>query len=618
MIRLASASLAILSLLFVAGCSTTRYKEAADKEVYGVIDEKRPLVNGMPDEFSIVAPESWDPLEGTPVAESTPEALAQAAVDEGGANIISLEKALLIAVNQSRTYQNEKERLFLEGLGLTLDRHRYTPIFGGGASAAFERDTVEGTRASEFTNTLSSARTVITEIENITGTPADLLQEFADVVEQAAGQQGLTDPVVTIDETKSVSGGGSVGVDLLLKGGGALALGLTTNVLRFLTGDKVESASSLLSGSFTQPLLAGGGRVAGMERLTQAERDFLYGMRRFTRFRMTFAVDVCSSYYEVLQQRDAVLNNYRRYQAFRQNTERERAFAEVGRSTSAQVGRQEQGLLSAEDEWINSVRQYRESLDSFKILLGLSTDARVVLADSELESLRTLGLNHPQVSAEDAVKVALVSRLDLHTAQNQMEDAERKVLVAANALKPRLDLVARADVRNQGDAAFEDIEIDRTRWNAGVDVDLPFDRKPERNAYRAALINEERARRDFSLAEDTIKLELREGWRNLDQARRNFETASKSVELNRRRVEEQQLLAELGRGSVLDRVDAQNNLTESENNLTAALVRHNVARLALWRDMGILYIKPDGRWEEVRDDYAQPIIEEAADAPSQQ
>lgn len=610
--------MAILCLLAAAGCSTTRYKEAADKEVYGVVDEKRPLVNGMPGEFTITPPEAWNPLDDTPLSEATPEALLQAEVDETGANVVNLERALLIAVNQSRTYQNEKERLYLEGLGLTLDRHRYTPIFSGGLSALFERDTVEGTRASEFSSALSSARTVVTEIENITGTPANLLQEFADVVEKAAAQQGLTNPEVTIDETKSVSGGAGAGVNLLLKGGGALAFGLTTNVLRFLTGDKVETASTLLSGDFTQPLMAGGGRVVGMERLTQSERDFLYGMRRYTRFRMTFAVDVCSSYYEVLQQRDAVVNNYRRYQAFRQNTERERAFAEVGRSTSAQVGRQEQGLLSAEDEWINSVRQYRESMDGFKILLGLSTDARVILDDTELESLRALGLNHPQVSAEDAVKVALVSRLDLHTAENQKEDAERRVKVAENGLKPRVDLVARADLRNQGEAAFEDIELDRARWNAGVDVDLPFDRKSERNAYRAALISEERARRDYTLAEDTIKLELREGWRNLDQARRNYETAKKSVELNRRRVEEQQLLAELGRGSVLDRVDAQNNLTESENNLTAALVRHNVARLALWRDMGILYIKPDGRWEEIRDDYAYQSIEEAADAPTQQ
>lgn len=607
----------IVPVALTLGCSTTRSKEAADREVYGLVDEKRALVVGTPEEFDIAPPEAWDPLANTATVESNIEALAEAQVDETGANVLTLEQALLIAVNQSRTYQNEKERLFLEGLSLTLDRHRYTPIFGGGASVGIERDTVEGTRPSDFTSALSSARTVVTELENLTGTPADLLQQFADVVEQAGATQGLTDPVTVVEETEEVSGGADLAVDLLLRGGGALALGITTNALRFLTGDTFETASTLISGSFTQPLLAGAGRDVGMERLTQAERSFLYGLRRYTFFRMTFAVQVCSAYYEVLQQRDAAVNNYRRFRSFQQNTERERAFAEVGRSTIAQVGRQEQGLLTSEDDWVNSVRQYRESLDAFKILLGLSTDARIVLDDKELVALREQGLNHPSVNAEDAVKVAVVSRLDLHTAEDQMADAERRVKVAASALKPGLDLIVAADVRSQGDDAFEDIDINRTRWNAGVDLDLPLNKKAERNNYRAALIDEERAKREYSLAEDTIKLELREGWRNLDQARRNYETALKSVELNQRRVDEQSLLADLGRGSVLDQVDAQNNLTESENNLTAALVRHNVARLALWRDMGILYIKPDGQWEEIRDDFTYPAVEEAADVKAE-
>jgi hypothetical protein len=560
----------IVPVALTLGCSTTRSKEAADREVYGLVDEKRALVVGTPEEFDIAPPEAWDPLANTATVESNIEALAEAQVDETGANVLTLEQALLIAVNQSRTYQNEKERLFLEGLSLTLDRHRYTPIVGGGASVGIERDTVEGTRPSDFTSALSSARTVVTELENLTGTPADLLQQFADVVEQAGATQGLTDPVTVVEETEEVSGGADLAVDLLLRGGGALALGITTN-----------------------------------------------GLRRYTFFRMTFAVQVCSAYYEVLQQRDAAVNNYRRFRSFQQNTERERAFAEVGRSTIAQVGRQEQGLLTSEDDWVNSVRQYRESLDAFKILLGLSTDARIVLDDKELVALREQGLNHPSVNAEDAVKVAVVSRLDLHTAEDQMADAERRVKVAASALKPGLDLIVAADVRSQGDDAFEDIDINRTRWNAGVDLDLPLNKKAERNNYRAALIDEERAKREYSLAEDTIKLELREGWRNLDQARRNYETALKSVELNQRRVDEQSLLADLGRGSVLDQVDAQNNLTESENNLTAALVRHNVARLALWRDMGILYIKPDGQWEEIRDDFTYPAVEEAADVKAE-
>ena len=41
--------------------------------------------------------------------------------------------------------------------------------------------------------------------------------------------------------------------------------------------------------------------------------------------------------------------------------------------------------------------------------------------------------------------------------------------------------------------------------------------------------------------------------------------------------------------------------TLARNQVIRALVTHMVARLEFWRDMGILYIKQDGQWEEVTD-----------------
>ena len=177
------------------------------------------------------------------------------------------------------------------------------------------------------------------------------------------------------------------------------------------------------------------------------------------------------------------------------------------------------------------------------------------------------------------------------------------IVVIANSLLPDVDLVAGASVRSVGDDNAQRLDFRRTNWNAGLDVDLPLDRKAERNAYRRALIARERAQRDLSLAEDAISLDVRSAWRNLESARRNYLISEKSVELNLRRVEEQELLADLGRGSALDQVDAQNNLTESQNGLTSSLIRHTLARLQFWLDMGILYIKEDGQWEEISDDY---------------
>jgi outer membrane protein TolC len=306
-----------------------------------------------------------------------------------------------------------------------------------------------------------------------------------------------------------------------------------------------------------------------------------------------------------LQSRDIVRNNWVALQNFRRQVERERAFADEGRRTPAELGRLEQAELSRQNAWIDSLRRYRAGLDEFKILLGLSTVVEIVLDSSELEELRASGLLHPAVSAEEATEVALVARLDLYNSRDQAEDATRRVAVAANQLLPELDAVIAGSLATPEGGNFNDFERRRLAWSAGLGFDPDLDRMPERNAYRAALIAEERAGREMTLAEDTVKLEVREAWRNLEQARRNYEIALTGVELNARRVEEQELLAELGRATVLDQVDAQNDLTDAQNDLTAALVNHRLALLAFWRDMGILYIKENGQWEEVSD--ASPI-----------
>src|SRR5262249_23965338 len=87
-------------------------------------------------------------------------------------------------------------------------------------------------------------------------------------------------------------------------------------------------------------------------------------------------------------------------------------------------------------------------------------------------------------------------------------------------------------------------------------------------------------------------------WRTLEQARRTYEISEIGVRLAERRVEEQELLAEFGRAKALDQVDAQNALLSSKDQRTQALVAHTIARIQFWDNMGILYIKENGSWQE--------------------
>ncbi len=591
-------TLSLLLLLAVSGCSTTRHKERADAEVYDIITAKSAAVPGAGPEFSIEPPDDAFDLDGLTVLTEIDERLGDGVASEAGSAVVALDDALMLATQRNRTYLSEKESLYLQALALTLERHRYTPIFSGGASGAVRRSAGDQPTPSVFNEAMAGAGAVISQLEQMTGTQAELLRAYANVVEEAGASVGLDQPRTRLVEERRVAGDMTLGADVLMRGGGRIAAALTTDFLRFLTGAPRTSSGSAFTLAVSQPLLRGAGAAIAAERLTQAERDALYALRGFTHYRKEFTVNVSANYYSVLQQRDIVRNTWSGLENFRMNVERERAFAEEGLRTQAELGRMLQAQLDNENRYINAVRRYQEELDNFKIMLGLSTDARVVLDDDALTALREQGLDHPTVNPEDAAAIALAARLDLYNDRDRVNDAERRVRVAANALQPRLNLLGDATVATSGDNNPERFDFNRMDWSVGFDVDPMFDKKAERNAYRAALIDLERAARRAALAEDTVKLEVRAAWRNLEQARRNYDVAMESVRLSERRVEEQHLLAELGQATAQDQVDAQNDLIQSQNNLTSALIAHTIARLGFWRDMGILYIGEDGLWKE--------------------
>ena len=83
---------------------------------------------------------------------------------------------------------------------------------------------------------------------------------------------------------------------------------MTTNWMKILTGEPGTSLVSILTAEITQPLLRGRDRRVVMERLTQAERDTLYQIRTFNRFRKEFVIDIISRNYRILEFRDNLQN----------------------------------------------------------------------------------------------------------------------------------------------------------------------------------------------------------------------------------------------------------------------------------------------------------------------
>ncbi len=533
-----------LFMAILGGCSPEFHKNKADKEVYKIIDEKWHPAFGEKANYIIADSNIPSPrdikYEGFPVM---PEKL-------------SLAQAVAIATVNSRNYKSQKETLYLTALGLSDVRHNYEAQLFGISTGARER--------------------IYTEVSDSDGTETRVTDGFSHTSSLGVQQEFLL----------------SNGIDITTE--------LAVEWMRFLTGDPKTSLGSILTTSVTVPLLGAGGGKQKLETLIQRERDVVYTVRDFNRFRQTFVVDTINAYYGVLQQRDAVTNAQNNYQRVLESKNRLEMEAEAGRRTRIDVDEARQSVLSAESSLVQAQQRYERFLDAFKFILAIPTDANIELDQNELIALREMGVTEPGFALDEAVETALLRRLDLANTADRIDDNLRKTVLFAEGLGPQLDFITDIDYSSpQGEQDFQNLRLHEGNYSFGYNLDLPLDRKFQRNDYRAALIALEQQKRRYDEDVDSVKLQVRDAYRQLVQTAEQYRIQLNSFNLATQRVESNKLLLDAGRVTVRILLDSQDALVQAENAVTAALVNHLDAKLSFYRDVGILQVKPDGMWAQL-------------------
>ena len=489
---------------------------------------------------------------------------------------LSLVDALQIAAHNSPDYQTRKEDVFRTALSLDLQRNSFRNIFAAGTDHQITTNTVGDT----VTTTTNS---------------------------------------------------GSAQVSRLLKNGAALTTAVGIDLINLLTQGRTSSLGLSVDTSVSIPLLRGAGRHIITEPLTQAERDVVYEIWDFERYKRTFAVNVATNYLNVLQQLDSLENNKNNYRASIQSSRVSRRQGDAGRLTQIQVDLAVQRELQSRSGWISAQQQFENRLDSFKVLIGLPADARVKLDPNDLKPLREQGNKYVEAmktaykavaaetappadaipelvwpSKEDAgpyemdelmaIKLALENRLDLRVANGAVYDAQRQVVVTADALRAGLTLRGTAnfsDNDNDGGLSFRG-----GRYSALLGLDLPMERTRERNNYRNSLINLERATRSVQTLEDQIKTAIRSELRTLLESRESLKISAQSVVIAENSVQNANMLLEAGRVQIRDLLDAQDALLSAQNGMTSAIIRYRTTELQLQRDLDLLTITREGLLQE--------------------
>ncbi|MBA7601287.1 hypothetical protein ES703_08354 [subsurface metagenome] len=458
--------------------------------------------------------------------------------------VLSLAEAVAIATVNNRRYQRKKEELYTSALALTGIRHNYERQWFA---------TIDGTYVDNSVN----------------------------------------------DDEFSLASALGTKQDYLLADGIEIGTSLAINWARFLTGDPRTTLGSILSASAAAPLLGAGAGKEKWETLVLAEREVLYDIRSFNRYRKTFVVDIVTAYYGVLQRRDAVTNAKNNYKRVLESKERLDMEAEAGRKSRIDVDEAEQNVLGAESMVVAAQQRYEQSLDAFKIQLSLPTDANVELDQNELRALEEAGISEVDYTLDEAIETALLRRLDLATSADWIDDALRNVILAVDGLGPQLNLTGSAGVESSRERTdFSRLQFRSGSYGLGFDADLPLDRKTQRNAYRQALITLEQQQRQYEDDIDRIKLAVRGAYRRLQETSDRYKIEKNSLALAKERVEMNKVLLDAGRVETRILLLSQDALLSAQDNVIGALVDHTIAKMSFFRDVGILQVKPDGMWEQ--------------------
>lgn len=541
-----AAAFVTLLALGMSACTGAAAKKWADKEVFGLLRKKTSKVANSGQALLSITPPPPVRMEELRKNVGKVDFLGDRAFVEEDAKVLSLAEALNFAVHRNRTYLLQKEVVYLAALDLTLARQQYTPIFSGGGSGYLDSTKV---------------------------------------------QTGVNNLVRTSTQTTS----GNVGISTLSRTGARLVTNLTTDFVRFFTGGR-DTGKTQLGFTLTQPFLRGAGYLAASEALTTGERNVLYAIRNFTQYRKTFTVDITSQYFKAIQAREAVRNAHLAYMAFNNVVARETAMAEANLRSKSSLGRLLQSQIVFKRSWISAIRDYEQGLDDLKVQLGLPVTERIVLDYDDMDDLAVLD---PQGTLDEAMDAALTSRMDLWNVRDRVEDTSRRVLIAKQDLLPSVNSLVNYNILDNPSRNDFDLVPRNRSTSMGLDVDLNLNLKPERNTLRAATVAEQRARRELELAEENLRSDIRGDWRDLQVARKQYDLAVKGMEISTARLEVEEAFNAEGQGTAIDLVDAQRDMNTTRNLMVSTRINHTLARLQLWRDMGVLFIEKDGSWVDV-------------------
>jgi hypothetical protein len=327
--------------------------------------------------------------------------------------ILNLEQAAELGLINSRQFQDQREDLYLTALPVTFERFSFAYQFF-------------------LTN---------------------------ETIREIAGSES------SVGKQNRWISNSSAGFSKLFATGALLTLSYANETIINLTGNLRHTTSvSTLNLDLVQPLLRGGGFAVNLEPLTQVERNLVYAIREFARFRKEYFVQVATGlgaqadvffgdasalgggfgtgdqfggnqgYLPTLRLASQVANERKNVAALMRALDLFRGYEEGGIVEPLQVSRIESQLLNSQSSLLRQALSARNALDQFKLQLGLPANVPLELDDAPLQPLTAHFQRYEKIIADfDAAIKEFQAQESLPP--GQVRDFMRKVFTGGALVK---------------------------------------------------------------------------------------------------------------------------------------------------------------------------------------
>ena len=446
--RIYSPHFSLLMVVFIAttacGCTRSQYRAAADKKSYSLIASRlvdprwtlptrtvEPVSQsrlGLPSNLDCSPKPPDDPAAAPlmhfpdghrntkywskiPTASQieSPAWLNYLPRDEDGQIKLTQELAVDLALLHSRDYQTQFESVYLSALTLTGNEFEFATQWGGGAGAQY------------------------------TATGSDL------------GENRLLQVTDRLGLGRRLAGGGQFATNVL-------------NSFFWDFGSNTAGSNGLFVTSFTQPLLRGAFRHVRLETLTQAERNLLYDVRDFARFRRRFYLDTSSSFLNLLTQVQSIRNAQMNIASLQSNLVEHQEYQDLKMVSQIQVDQIFQEYQNGRLVLLSSEQNLAASLDQFKFQLGLPPWVPFEIDESLLLQFE---LVEPSLVEVQNKTQKLYERLLQYTTTERTRSKVAPYQVLIDAFEEYLQL------HDQAASLLPGIQEDFQKWQARLNAIAP-------------------------------------------------------------------------------------------------------------------------------------------------